>query len=94
MCLKLWERYNITEEAFAVLNPGVVCENLQLGQVLCMGSGIGPCGGLYVVQVGNSCWQLWTDNGLTEQQFRDLNPGLDCTALQPGQSVCVASNDG
>lgn len=43
-------------------------------------SGAG-CARSYVVKSGDSCWKVWTDNGIGEAKFRQLNPGVNCDAL-------------
>lgn len=47
------------------------------------------CTKTYTVASGDSCWQIATNNGLQEPVFESYNPGIDCTALQIGQVVCV-----
>lgn len=53
--------------------------------------GGGSCKKTYTVVGGDYCYKVYTDNGLTEAQFRALNPGLDADcALDVGQVLCVA----
>jgi chitinase len=44
------------------------------------------------VKSGDTCWALWTNNGLSEAQFSQLNPGVNCGNLQIGQSLCVGGS--
>ncbi|GMH39231.1 hypothetical protein BSKO_07129 [Bryopsis sp. KO-2023] len=47
------------------------------------------CPRVHTVESGDICYNIWRSNGLTEKQFRDLNPGINCNALQIGQRLCV-----
>lgn len=49
------------------------------------------CSRTHTIQNGETCWKIWTDNQLTEQQFRDVNPGINCDKLTIGQKVCLPS---
>lgn len=60
-----------------------------------LGPAIAPtagCNKSYLVQNGDRCWQLWTQFGLTEDNFTALNPTVNCSSLQIGQPVCVSSS--
>lgn len=53
----------------------------------------GPtCTKVVTVQNGQTCYTIWTANGITDAEFYSLNPSVDCAKLQPGQSVCVAGS--
>jgi LysM repeat protein len=52
------------------------------------------CTNTYTVQSGDYCYLIWTKYGLSENQFKSLNPGIDCNNLQIGQQVCVAGGPG
>ncbi|KAJ6534425.1 hypothetical protein DFH09DRAFT_1405431 [Mycena vulgaris] len=39
----------------------------------------------------STCFDIYTNAGLTAAQFAADNPGLDCSLIQPGQKVCVSS---
>ncbi|KAL0045876.1 hypothetical protein WJX82_007309 [Trebouxia sp. C0006] len=52
------------------------------------------CGSKTIVQSGDTCFQLWSSNDLTEQQFATLNPTVypSCgSSLQTGVSVCLGN---
>ncbi|KAG2498377.1 hypothetical protein HYH03_003636 [Edaphochlamys debaryana] len=51
------------------------------------------CGRFRTVLRGDFCERIWTDEGLTEAEFRALNPGLSCS-LYAGQGVCVEPPSG
>lgn len=54
-----------------------------------------PCAQHYTVTAGDSCYVIDTKYGLTFAELQALNPGAaintDCTNLQIGQVLCVAS---
>ena len=47
------------------------------------------CAQFIPVQSGDTCFRLWISNGLTEDEFFDLNPDIDCSLLQIGQEICI-----
>lgn len=43
----------------------------------------GPtCAATHVVQAGDTCYSIYTAAGISADQFNQLNPGLNCNALQ------------
>lgn len=44
------------------------------------------------MQNGQTCYTIWTANGISEAEFYALNPNVDCAKLQAGQSLCVAGS--
>ncbi|KAH8892942.1 hypothetical protein GQ53DRAFT_589993, partial [Thozetella sp. PMI_491] len=50
------------------------------------------CQKAYTVKSGDTCFAIWTEFGLTEAQFRALNPNLDANCdLNIGDVLCVAT---
>ncbi|KAJ2077241.1 hypothetical protein H4R24_005247 [Coemansia sp. RSA 988] len=47
---------------------------------------------LYEVRPGDYCYKIASDNGIPYEQFLKQNPGIDCTHLRVGQSVCLIPN--
>jgi hypothetical protein len=89
-CWRIWTENALSESTFRALNPGINCNNLQIGTTLCVESLAGSnCVNTYVVQPSDNCWRIWTSNGLTEARFRELNPGINCNNLQIGTPVCL-----
>ncbi|KAI8322385.1 hypothetical protein GQ54DRAFT_260047, partial [Martensiomyces pterosporus] len=44
---------------------------------------------MYEVRPGDYCYKIAANNGIPYQQFLAQNPGIDCTRLYVGQSVCL-----
>ena len=70
------------------MNPSVDCLKLQIGSTLCVSQNA-KCTKSVPVEKGTICYDVWTKNGLTEKQFYELNPGVDCMKLQIGSSLCI-----
>ncbi|PKS12504.1 hypothetical protein jhhlp_000711 [Lomentospora prolificans] len=47
------------------------------------------CSQKYTVPSGSYCYLIASEHGLSVDQLVQLNSGLDCSTLQPGQEVCV-----
>ncbi|KAH9885404.1 hypothetical protein C8Q73DRAFT_717709 [Cubamyces lactineus] len=43
----------------------------------------------YTVVRGDTCWGLSQARGCTVQDILDINQGLKCEALQPGEAICL-----
>ncbi|KAJ8475054.1 hypothetical protein ONZ51_g6799 [Trametes cubensis] len=43
----------------------------------------------YTVVRGDTCWGLSQARGCTVQDILDINQGLKCEALQPGEDICL-----
>ncbi|KAF7342671.1 hypothetical protein MSAN_02024900 [Mycena sanguinolenta] len=76
------------------INSG--CTNLAIGEVLCLGPGVGSggtCTQTYTVKSGDTCSAIAAHFGLTVSQLLALNPSISsgCTNLAIGQVLCVAS---
>eukprot|EP00884_Botryococcus_braunii_P018945 jgi/Botrbrau1/5734/Bobra.0134s0009.1 len=50
------------------------------------------CNKFFTVRAGDICFNIWNSYGLSEAQFRSLNPGINCDNLQIGQTVCVGGS--
>ncbi|KAK0736220.1 hypothetical protein B0T21DRAFT_176661 [Apiosordaria backusii] len=49
------------------------------------------CGAVHVVALGDTCYSIYVQYGLSFNQLRDLNPGINrfCSNLALGASLCV-----
>lgn len=47
----------------------------------------------YEVKLGDTCWAIARDYGTSVDNLRTANPSLECSALMPGQHICVPVAD-
>ncbi len=103
-CVGIAEALGVTVEALRNANPGIDagCTNLQPGQELVVPGTSGPAarptptpagaagtgGGTYTIQPGDTCYDIARTYGVDLQALIALN-GLDCQALQPGQTIRI-----
>ena len=88
-CWDLSVAAGLTLSQFQDCNPGIVCANLQIGQVVCMNC-LAQCDKRYKVKSGDGCYAIASANGLTLDQLKSCNPGINCDNLQIDQQVCIA----
>ncbi|KAJ6601024.1 hypothetical protein DFH09DRAFT_900466 [Mycena vulgaris] len=43
----------------------------------------------YLVEPGDSCWEISRAHGCTLDELKNLNKNLECDALMPGMTVCL-----
>lgn len=95
-CWSLINTYSISNpNLFYQLNPNVNCNNLQIGQTICLpsstGSGGGTltgCTGTYTVVAGDYCYTIANRLGIAVSRLYACNPSAinsDCTNLQISQ---------
>eukprot|EP01132_Coremiostelium_polycephalum_P001349 gene1349-1704_t len=97
-CSNVWD-----ENTFYSVNPGVDCNNLQVGQQLCCArgsssstTGSSGCSRKSTVQSGDTCYAVFTSkcgNEWDENTFFAANPNIDCNNLQIGQQLCFCMVD-
>ena len=78
---------NLGDSKFYTANPGINCNNLQIGQVVCLDD----CSSNknYCIIAGDTCYGIWTKFGITDTTFYNLNPGINCNFLKPGDIINV-----
>ncbi|EPQ31050.1 uncharacterized protein PFL1_01239 [Pseudozyma flocculosa PF-1] len=97
-CYGMAEAAGLTLDEFLSLNPGLNCDTIYAGQVLCVAADSGTtappvadCSRFATIQPGDTCERIASRSSLTSVQLRGLNPGLDCSGLIPGQNLCSFS---
>uniref|UniRef100_A0A914UVD2 Chitinase n=1 Tax=Plectus sambesii TaxID=2011161 RepID=A0A914UVD2_9BILA len=90
-CYKIWTDHGITETVLRAANRGLNCDALQIGQKLCLKLSTKPlvCVKYQLIQSGDYCYKIYTDANLSERQFKELNPQLNCDSLQINQAICI-----
>lgn len=92
---QLSQRFNVPLDAILAANPGVDPKNLQIGQLVCIPGAPPtpppePCPGfLYVIQAGDTFYQLSQRFNVPLDAIIAANPGVDPRRLQIGQAVCI-----
>ncbi|KAF8066583.1 hypothetical protein FPV67DRAFT_1197482 [Lyophyllum atratum] len=76
-------------------NPTVddACDNLFVGQILCLGAVGRDCTTVRRVEDGDSCAVILEDAAITFDILRANNPNVDaeCANIYPGEVLCVAT---
>lgn len=95
-----WEEFS----RLVALSPGISCAALIPDRdVICVDAGatsavLSPppppgaddrCGGYRQIQPGDTCLAIRESAGLSPLQFRELNSGLNCSALAVGSYLCI-----
>jgi hypothetical protein len=94
-CITIAERAGISFTTFIALNKPITCSALQYGQQLCLAKqGFTPypvvtCTNKYTVQWGETCDSMVFNSKTPLSTILAYNPGLDCSALQTGQYICL-----
>ncbi|EGT32879.1 hypothetical protein CAEBREN_10426 [Caenorhabditis brenneri] len=91
-CWQVANSAGIQVETLQNMNPGMNCDSLWVGQKICTAQSAtkNSCTKTYKVASGDYCYKIWTDNGLSEEEFKDMNDNLNCNSLSVGQTVCVS----
>ncbi|MGI6405685.1 MAG: LysM peptidoglycan-binding domain-containing protein [Syntrophaceticus sp.] len=95
----LSQRFNVPLDAILAANPGVDPQNLQIGQTVCIPGAPpspppGPCPGFfYVIQAGDTFFQLSQRFNVPLDAILAANPGVDPQSLQIGQTVCIPTGE-
>ncbi|GLB40909.1 putative lysin motif containing protein [Lyophyllum shimeji] len=86
---------NVSTYQLAVNNPAVdaACDNLWVGQVLCLGIEGQDCSTVHVVAEGDNCEAVAQAAGTTFVILEANNPNVDagCTNIYPGEVLCTAN---
>lgn len=50
------------------------------------------CAATHTVKAGETCYSIYTEAGITADEFAQLNPGLNCNLLQAGDPFTLSSS--
>ncbi|MBR4080485.1 MAG: LysM peptidoglycan-binding domain-containing protein [Clostridia bacterium] len=86
-------RNRTTAQAIAVINPDTNFAALPAGTEICIPNQVYTCitGEEYAVQPGDTLNAIAARLGITVEELRERNPGVDTYNLQIGQILCVPS---
>ncbi|KAH7415910.1 hypothetical protein KP509_14G065600 [Ceratopteris richardii] len=87
-CYDISQENGVSLEDFLSWNPGINCNNLQIGQEVCISAPC--CCTIYTVKSGDTCYDISQVNGVSLEDFLSWNPGINCNNLQIGQEVCIS----
>ncbi|WP_143037621.1 LysM peptidoglycan-binding domain-containing protein, partial [Sporanaerobacter sp. PP17-6a] len=88
------QRFNVSVQAIINANPGINPNNLQIGQVICIPTMVGPTpscpnGFLYTIRSGDTLFALGQRFNVGVQAIINANPGINPNNLQIGQVICI-----
>lgn len=89
---RIAQQYGTTVNAIIAINPGIVPNELFVGQRICVpGQGPVSCpnGTLYVIQPGDTLNAIARRFNVTTTALIAANPGINPNNLQIGQTICV-----
>ncbi|KAH7415912.1 hypothetical protein KP509_14G065800 [Ceratopteris richardii] len=97
-CYHISEANGVSLEDFLSWNPGINCNNLQIGQEVCISTTsqwppsppAGSCT-IYTLKSGDTCYDISQENGVSLKDFLSWNSGINFNNLQIGQEVCISA---
>lgn len=93
-CDNIASGFRTTTSSLILLNPGLNCAALSIGQRICVPSInnniIAPvCSNFYTIAAGDTCENIAFSFRINVPALLVLNPGLNCLTLQVTQRICV-----
>ncbi|KAJ3768564.1 hypothetical protein FB446DRAFT_694837 [Lentinula raphanica] len=92
-CVAIAAEFNVTYAALVAANPAVDanCDNLFIGQQLCIPAPPAECQAEYTVKSGDVCISIANMFNITAAQLEAANTDIDplCDNLQPGEVLCI-----
>ncbi|KJA16072.1 carbohydrate-binding module family 50 protein [Hypholoma sublateritium FD-334 SS-4] len=94
-CDKISAAQNVSTFQLATVNSAIIdpaCDNLQVGEVLCLGLVGQDCDTVHVVASGDICDTIASQANITTAVLLADNPNVDaaCTNIHIGEVLCVA----
>ncbi|KAI0003812.1 hypothetical protein BJV74DRAFT_488152 [Russula compacta] len=95
-CNTVSARNSVSTFQLANANQGAIdplCDNLQVGESLCLGLLGRDCKTVAVVKPGDTCFGIANAAGIPVTTLLANNPNVEpgCTNLTPGEVLCTAS---
>ncbi|KAI0049667.1 carbohydrate-binding module family 50 protein [Auriscalpium vulgare] len=87
---------NVSTFQLATVNKAKIdaaCDNLAIGEVLCLGITGQDCSTVHVVVSGDSCGVITDAAGIPLSTLLANNPNInsDCSNIYPGEVLCTSS---
>ncbi|KIK42206.1 carbohydrate-binding module family 50 protein [Suillus luteus UH-Slu-Lm8-n1] len=87
---------SVSTYQLATVNSGVIdsaCDNLYIGEIICLGISGQDCNVTHVLQTGDTCFSVATAAGIPLNTLLANNPNVNsnCTNVYPGEVLCTAS---
>ncbi len=85
-------KFNITVSEIYAANPGVIAENLYIGQLICIprqSQTVCPTSNYYVIQSGDTLSSVAKAFNISVNELITANPGIVPENLTVGQIICL-----
>lgn len=92
-CYAISQARGISLSDFESWNVGINCNNLQIGQTVCVSkptTSSSTCT-TYTIKSGDTCYAISQAHGISLSDFQSWNAGINCNNLQIGQIVCISN---
>ncbi|KAG2030768.1 hypothetical protein BDR03DRAFT_160242 [Suillus americanus] len=95
-CDAISARDNVSTYQLATVNSGIIdpgCDNLFIGEVICLGISGQDCNVTHVIQSGDTCQSVANAASIPINTLLANNPNVNtnCTNVYPGEVLCTAS---
>ncbi|OJA13781.1 hypothetical protein AZE42_07456 [Rhizopogon vesiculosus] len=95
-CDDISAAYNVSTYQLASVNNATIdasCDNLYVGEVLCLGITGQDCTTTHVIQSGDTCSSVSTAADISINLLLQNNPNVNtiCTNLYPGEVLCTGN---
>ncbi|KAE9394533.1 hypothetical protein BT96DRAFT_1022498 [Gymnopus androsaceus JB14] len=92
-CATISAKFNVSDISLITANPGVNinCDNLFVGQQLCIPFPSPTCSADYTIKSGDVCISIANQFGITAAVLEAANTQIDplCDNLQVGEILCI-----
>ncbi|KAH7923748.1 hypothetical protein BV22DRAFT_561631 [Leucogyrophana mollusca] len=88
--------FNVSTYQLAAVNTGIIdpaCDNLAVGEPLCLGITGQDCNVTYIIQSGDDCETIAEGAGIPMSTLLANNPNvnLNCSNIYPEEVLCTAA---